>query len=83
MKHTKEQIISIASALLSSGHYSRVDADDNEPIMARYDRGKDWQKEGLMGRFGIYAVADAIDVLDQVDEEVRNRECLPNENINI
>lgn len=73
---TKQDIIKIASALLSSGHYTHLSQADREPILTKFDYGKEWEKDGAISRFGIMAVEDSFDILNAIDRQMK---CLAND----
>lgn len=68
---TKQDIIKIASALLSSGHYTRLTPADKDPSLAKFDYGNEWEKDGAISRFGIMAVEDSFEILNAIDRQIK------------
>lgn len=64
-------IIDIASALLTTGLYTKLDPD-GDPMFVNFDYGEDWKEDGLSGRFSKRCVADAVDLFDDI-----RRVCTP------
>jgi hypothetical protein len=71
--YDRQELITIVSALLATGHYSKVLAceDGTEEPRVRGTRiGNEWKEEGAWGFFQACAVEDALDILDEITKAI-------------
>jgi hypothetical protein len=72
-QYNRQELIAVTSALLATGHYSRVlvcEDGDEEPRVRRTRIGKNWKEEGAWGFFQACAVEDALDILDEITKAI-------------
>jgi hypothetical protein len=72
-QYDRQELITIVSALLATGHYSRVlvcEDGDEEPRVRKTRIGNEWKEEGAWGFFQACAVEDALDILDEVTKAI-------------
>jgi hypothetical protein len=72
-QYNRQELITITSALLATGHYSRVlvcEDGDEEPRVRRTKIGNDWKEEGAWGFFQACAIEDALDILDEITKAI-------------
>ena len=72
-QYNRQELITITSDLLATGHYSRVlvcEDGDEEPRVRRTRIGNEWKEEGAWGFFQACAVEDALDILDEITKAI-------------
>ena len=71
--YDRQELITIVSALLATGHYSRVLVCENgeeEPLVRRTRIGNEWKEEGAWGFSQACAIEDALDILDEITKAI-------------
>jgi hypothetical protein len=72
-QYDRQELITITSALLATGHYTRVlvcEDGDEEPRVRRTKIGNEWMEEGAWAFFQACAVEDALDILDEITNAI-------------
>ena len=62
-----QHLVTIASGLLASGHYTEQTEDG--PELRKLDYGKDWKVDGFVRRFDFSVMVDSLEVLDDLEAE--------------
>jgi len=68
------KVCTLVSGLLASGHYTRQDDEyrEGDPHIRSWDAGKDWKSEGQIRRFPSHVVADAMNLLWEIEKSVKS-----------
>ena len=72
-QYDRQELITIVSALLATGHYSKVlvcEDGTEEPRVRGTRIGNKWKEEGAWGFFQACAVEDALDILDEITKAI-------------
>lgn len=66
------KVCNLVSGLLASGHYTNQDDEyrGGDPYVRSWDAGKDWENEGHLRRFPSHVVADAINLLGEIETAI-------------
>jgi hypothetical protein len=69
-QYDRQELITIVSALLATGHYSKVLDGEEEPRVRRTRIGNEWNEENGWGFFQACAIEDALDILDEITKAI-------------
>ena len=72
-KYDRQELITIVSALLASGHYTHLTDhefdEDKIPLLKTLRNGKDWKEEaGCWGWYENRAIISAMQILDEIPQ---------------